>query len=163
MPSPFLPGTLNHIDNFGIWEKTSVHTGKKSPLSMKDVFLEGQTFLVWLCLCPSHCTTSAQKGVAYDGEQRQPDFFPHNVSSFVSSFLLEVEQLAAFFLNWKLQSTIPRVTEKARSTSNCTLLGHALSFQSLPHCFFGYCCFRYLACFVHSNFLVLNSLSIKKP
>ena len=69
MPSPFLPGTLNHIDNFGIWGKTSMHSGKKSPLSMKAVFLEGQTFLVWLCLPPPHYTTSARKGVAYDGEE----------------------------------------------------------------------------------------------
>lgn len=163
MPSPFLPGTLNHIDNFGIWGKTSTHTGKKSPLSMKAVFLEGQTFLVWLCLPPPHYTTCARKGVAYDGEHRQPDFFPHHVISFVSSFLLEAEYLAPFFLNWKLQSTIPRVTEKARSISNYTLMGHALSFQSLPNYCLGYYCFLYLACFVHSNFLVLNSLSIKKP
>ena len=135
MPSPFLPGTLNHIDNFGIWGKTSMHSGKKSPLSMKAVFLEGQTFLVWLCLPPPHYITSARKGVAYDGEHRQPDFFPHHVSSFVSSSLLEVEYLAAFFLNWKLQSTIPRVTEKARSTSNYTLLGHDFPSSHCPTAF----------------------------
>ena len=60
MPSPFLPGTLNHIDNFGIWGKTSTHTGKKSPLSMKAVFLEGQTFLVWLCLPPPTWTLNME-------------------------------------------------------------------------------------------------------